>query len=389
MKTPAHDYKTCIDCGICYEECKFEAIEFVNDEAGFQYAKIKEHKCVNCNQCERKCIANNKLDANDLKKIESFAGKYKNAEERKKSTSGGFCDALARTVISDGGFVFGVSYNDTFQETEYLCIDDLNDLEKIRGVKYSQSNRVDIRKVLEKVETGKKVLFVGLPCQVSALKTWLQEKYDNIYFVALVCHGPTSQKIERKFINEHSKNPEMVVLRKYMKGKSYLFIKNKNGTSYKKIWEDTSYFKAFNIINRESCYSCSYKLDSLKADVLVGDYWGLEDDKEFYSHEGNCAIIFLTNRWGGSHILDELKNFEYKKKDIDDIIIRNRAIVSKTARSIYRDSLVKLIETYSLDDSIKKVIPLKKRLKDKLRNILIVLLPKQIIRTVRKGRKRK
>lgn len=68
------------------------------------------------------------------------------------------------------------------------------------GSKYVKSNPVGIYdKVVEKLKNGNSVLFIGLPCQVAAVKNYMLAMSDNIrenlYTVDLICHGSPSPKI--------------------------------------------------------------------------------------------------------------------------------------------------------------------------------------------------
>lgn len=60
--------------------------------------------------------------------------------------------------FKDGEFVFDIT-------------NDLDYAKKFAGSKYVKSNPVNIySKVAKELKTGNKVLFVGLPCQVAAVK---------------------------------------------------------------------------------------------------------------------------------------------------------------------------------------------------------------------------
>ncbi len=112
MISPSNDYKKCINCGVCANVCKSSAIFYQKNNEGFYYAKIDKNKCINCLQCQKKCIANSDLESNQIDSMRAYAGKYKFKNDRIKSTSGGFCDALSKYVIENNGCVFGVAYSE-------------------------------------------------------------------------------------------------------------------------------------------------------------------------------------------------------------------------------------------------------------------------------------
>ena len=47
-----------------------------------------------------------------------------------------------------------------------------------------------------------KVCFIGTPCQVYGLKSYLRKEYDNLVTVDLVCHGTPSPKLWKKYLDE-------------------------------------------------------------------------------------------------------------------------------------------------------------------------------------------
>ena len=63
------------------------------------------------------------------------------------------------------------------------------------GSKYVKvSTGVIFNKIKEKLINGDKVLFFGVPCQVAGLKLFLQNEYDKLFTVDLICHGNQSEK---------------------------------------------------------------------------------------------------------------------------------------------------------------------------------------------------
>ena len=81
-------------------------------------------------------------------------------------------------------------------------IDDLKDLNLLRGSKYVQSNLRDIYSRIKKdVSNGIQVLFSGTPCQVSGLYKFLSKDYFNLYTCDIVCDGDPSQRVWRDYLS--------------------------------------------------------------------------------------------------------------------------------------------------------------------------------------------
>lgn len=69
----------------------------------------------------------------------------------------------------------------------------ISDLPMFCGSKYVQSEIGATYAVVEKeLKSFKKVLFVGTPCQVAGLKSYLLKEYDNLYTMDIICHGVPS-----------------------------------------------------------------------------------------------------------------------------------------------------------------------------------------------------
>lgn len=54
----------------------------------------------------------------------------------------------------------------------------------------------------ERLKAGIKILFVGLPCQVSAVKHYTKN-HQNLYTIILLCHGTLSPMILEKILKDY------------------------------------------------------------------------------------------------------------------------------------------------------------------------------------------
>ena len=130
----------CTSCFACYNVCNTQAIKMNLSEDGFYYPKVDEHICVECNKCQNSCPSieyNNKNRQKQYLKI--YASYTLNENIRKLSSSGGLSSEIAEHVLDHGGVVFGVAWNKDFL-AEHIEIRNKDDLQKIIGSKYIQSN---------------------------------------------------------------------------------------------------------------------------------------------------------------------------------------------------------------------------------------------------------
>ncbi|MGL5099706.1 MAG: Coenzyme F420 hydrogenase/dehydrogenase, beta subunit C-terminal domain, partial [Fusobacteriaceae bacterium] len=77
----------------------------------------------------------------------------------------------------------------------------MEDLKPLQKSKYLQSKMDNsYREVKQYLKDGKKVLFVGAPCQIAALNTMVN--HENLVTVDVICHGLPSYKAFDKYIRE-------------------------------------------------------------------------------------------------------------------------------------------------------------------------------------------
>ena len=204
----------CCGCNACGDICPKQAISFVTDEEGFWYPQIDKSKCVDCGLCEKVCPM---LHVDELRERNTappvcYEGQHKNIEVVFASTSGGMFTALADAAYRKKGYVGGAVHNEDFSVSQFIS-NDRQDLQRLRRSKDLQSNSEGFfQAVREAVQTGEQVLVCGVPCQMAALRSFLQKDYENLVIVDLICLGVNSPKVWRKYLD-------------YIEGKDYRYGK--------------------------------------------------------------------------------------------------------------------------------------------------------------------
>lgn len=294
----------CTGCGACFTKCPRGAIEMSADSEGFIYPRINAGKCNGCLICEKACPVLN-LEKMQLAhhNQECHAAFLQDEEMLCKVSSGGAATALAQTVIRSGGSVFGVSYTKDFKSAEFILCTAESDLAKIRGTKYIQSRKNDIYREIEKCcKQGELTLVIGLPCEIAAVKSFLGKEYEKLYTCELICHGPTSEKVQKHFIQMLERKYRSVVteynVRYKKRGWTPLYVQAKfaNGKKYERRLDRTDFFHALAIFIRPSCYRCGFKGDRRVADISIGDFWGDIEKEKFYHKNGVSAIMIHTEK---------------------------------------------------------------------------------------------
>lgn len=306
--------KNCCGCGACAKACPREAIEMLPNEKGFIFPKIDSSKCINCGLCKRICNFNNIVKSrNDY---ESYAVVSKDDNILLKSASGGAFSSLAKHFIELGGIVYGSSleYEENKIVVKHIGIENIEDLKKIQGSKYVQSNAYDIfKEIKEKLDNNREVLFSGTPCQVNGLKQYLKKEYENLFTVDLICHGVPNLQILNDYIKTIEKKKKIKVVNISFRDKSngwgmngsYEYF-NKHGKKIKNVLykDESSYYYYFlkGLFYRESCYHCPFASDKRAGDITIGDYWGIEKEhpellKRINKYKGISCLI-LNNEKG-------------------------------------------------------------------------------------------
>lgn len=366
--------QSCIGCGICENICPTHAITMKKDQLGFQYPIINKEKCIECNACRSVCPINKLSTLNTFKPI-TYAIKNKNDNVRTQSTSGGIFTLLAEKVLSKKGVVYGAATINN--KVTHIRIDHKKDLYQIRGSKYAQSSLLEIlNNIKEDIKNNKQILFSGTPCQIGAVKS-LVKNNDNIIYVSVICHGVINDYLKEIYFNEQYPNEKI---------KSFDYRTKDNGwdiASIKAETETNTYIKKFsedvlmglfnqNIILRESCYNCKYKGESNPADIIIGDYWGIQDiHPKIFDKLGVSSLIINTLRGkefiGKNHILEYT---EYIKSNIKHIKRCNPAYqispIKPLSRFIIKETIPKgnLSLIYEYEKGKQEIAKLKEKLMD-------------------------
>ena len=296
--------KACCGCGACYNKCPVGAITMQENEEGFLVPVIDKNKCTNCGLCVKVCPSLN-VQYNNTDKPECYAA-MADDEIRMKSSSGGIFTLLAEDILDKGGYVCGAAFDDNW-DVHHIIVDNKNDLEKLRGSKYVQSDTEDCYKKIKKLlDEDKYVLFSGCPCQVAGLYSFLGKNYEKLYTVDILCHGSPSRGVWKKYLNENFNKNEIKKINFRDKNKigwscSHCTISTKNGDDI--VTDDFTKLFHASINLRESCYDCKYSKKPRPADITLGDFWGISEYKKDLNDDKGLSFV-LTNNAKGKFLFD-------------------------------------------------------------------------------------
>lgn len=258
-----------------------------------------------------------------------YCATNKNTEVLFQSQSGGAFNVFSDWILNNNGIVYGCILNDKNEVVHIRAIDKKN-RNKMYGSKYVQSNLNNtFKSIINDLKSGKKVLFVGIPCQVSGLKKLVLFKkmnIDNLFLIDIICHGVPSPMVWQDFIdnlnNKYCKIENINMRNKKYGWESSVTTFSVNGIEHR----DNSYNTLFYLhyITRDSCFDCHFRGLERDSDLTIGDCWGIKkNNPEFYDKNGVSLIMVNTDK--GNILLDENKK-KFIIHEIDINKYRQQAI---------------------------------------------------------------
>ena len=329
------------------------------DKEGFLYPFVDMDKCVDCGLCERVCPILNTTSQKETLQI--LASYNSDEDERLQSSSGGIFVALAKTIIQEGGVVFGAIFDKNW-EVCHSWTDCIEGIYPMMGSKYLQSRIGNCyQEAASFLKDGRMVMFVGSPCQITGLRTFLKNKvYPNLLAVDFLCHGVPSPGVWRAYLSEVTKRNEdckvmaplaavgeNTVLKSSLDSdtpigdikfrdksdgwRKFRFVVRQKSASkadtnsvlLSDMHDDNAFMKGFlsNVYLRPSCYTCKCKNGKSHSDLTIGDYWGSKvADSEMDDDKGLSLV--LVNSAKGQSYWDKLE-FEGKEVSYSNACVYN------------------------------------------------------------------
>ncbi len=366
----------CTGCTACMNICPKNAIVMKEGKDGFKYPFIDNNKCINCKLCQKICPVINTRENASLNTC--YLAYNKKIEEILSSSSGAIFSAIANFILDSGGVVIGAALVNN--KLKHIVIEKKEDLFKLKGSKYLQSDLNDMFKYVKENIKHKKVLFAGTPCQVAGLKAFIKNDNDNLYCIDLICHGVPSPKLFSKYIKE-LESQENSKLKDYNfrnKETGWVTYSNRitfeNNNNISELASQNDYMKLFLSDNalRESCYNCNFKFGNKYSDITLGDFWGVQDYyPKTYNKKGTSAVIINTKK--GNILFNQIKgSLIYQNCNIEEILNGNpslskSAVLTETRKDFFDD-----LEQLSITALSKKYSKIRKRtLRGRIKQLIL------------------
>ena len=324
--------KKCTGCTACMNICPKNAISMEIDNEGFKHPVINKDKCIDCGLCKKTCPVLNTTSNKSLNKCYVAYNKDE-VSCKNKASSGSIFELIAKLILNENGIVIGAAFDEN-NKLNHIAIDNIKDLDKLKGSKYLQSHLNNIFTYIKENIKNKKILFVGTPCQVAGLKSFIKNDFNNLICLDLVCHGVPSPKLFEKYIKEIEDKYNSQIVDYNFRDKKTGWDTYSNTITFKnqkeitQLQKDNKYMKLFlsDIALRESCYNCNFKLGNKYSDITLGDFWGVNNYyPDMYNKTGVSAIIINTEK--GNNMFNNIKdNIIYKECKLEEITNGNPSL---------------------------------------------------------------
>lgn len=348
----------CCGCGACFDACPVNAIS-MQEINGFMYPVINDSKCINCGKCKQICPIINTKYINFEKPL-CYAVCANNIE-REDSSSGGAFPVLAKYILNKGGVVVGAAFNEKWG-CDHILIDSIDEIKKLKGSKYLQSNAyICYKDIKEKLNQGKTVLFSGTPCQNAGLKAFLGKDYKKLYCIDIICHGVPSPAIWQQFLSENFTDISSINFRDKEKGWNNfeLSIYHNKNKKYSLIMTDDVYMMSFltHLNLRKSCTSCPFNKIPRQGDLTIGDFWGVDASNPIFADDKGVSVVLVNNE-KGQKLFSEIKEdfIVVEPKSLEKAIKNNPNLVSASNPHPSSDRFFDLVKKYKLKSVYNYII---------------------------------
>lgn len=353
----------CTGCMACIDVCPKGAIA-IKDGMSAYNAEIDEAKCINCNLCHNICQNNNTIDL--AKPIKWYQGWAEDEEVRAEGSSGGAASALMLAFVENSGYVCSCTFKDG--QFVFDVTNNKDDISKFKGSKYVKSNpQGAYKKVKGLLKQGEKVLFIGLPCQVAAVKLFVGDKLqDNLYTADLICHGTPSPQLLQMFLKQYDYELKDLKDIKFRVNDRFQVCEGDKGIPTTGIIDSYTISFINGLCYTENCYVCNYAQFNRISDITLGDSWG--SDLPVEEQKKGISLMLCQTQKGinliehcGMHLLDvDIKNAVSHNKQLNAPMpkpsAREQFLTAIQSGKKYNKIIFKLYPKQTLKQLVKKIL---------------------------------
>lgn len=305
------------------------------------------------------------------------------------SSSGGIFAIIARKILKNKGMVFGAAFDNQMQ-LGHISIEDNNELYKVKGTKYIQSSiGTTFVKVKENLKKGRMILFSGTPCQIAGLKAFLNEDYDNLLCVDLICHGVPSPGVWKRYLKEQFGSNKVISMQFRNKTRGIndvtLDYTLTNGSVFRERYKESSYIQGFinNYYVRPSCFECKFKAIDRCSDITIGDFWSLKEFHPEMLNQYGVSSVIIHSKKGERWFKDCLDQLVYCVAKTEEIAIWNESLINRIDKDYYRNQFYEMWNNKKIEEIVYELNQSKIKTRNKQNKAIACI--KRIVRRIKNG----
>lgn len=300
MRQEEYWKRCCTGCGLCHS---IDDIEMKRDSRGFLEPEneLSSRTYVMC-PVNSYMEPKNKFNIwGDYKGV--YSGYSTDEEIRKKASSGGILTQIAIFLLEEKE-VDGIIHTSADEKipwrTRTVVSTTREECIKHCGSRYGAS--APLLHLDELLEDKKRYAFIGKPCDVTALKRYMERNNvlkDKIRFtMSFFCAGVPSEEANELLIESMGCSPDQCISLRYRGDgwPGFATCVDKKGERYQ-----MNYQTAWgNYLGRDVRTICRFCMDGIGefADISCADLWYLTSNQtpDFSEHEGRNAIFCRTSK---------------------------------------------------------------------------------------------
>ncbi len=267
---------------------------------------------------------------------------------RGSSSSGGLFYSFASYAIQNGGVAFGAA----FQQDGYLYLQSAATMDKLKnllGSKYVQCRAEEVYKtVKEYCADGKRVVFCSTPCQCNALLRYMRGHHpDNLLIMDFICHGVPGESVWKSYLDYRTQGKAATDIsfrdKRISWGDYGMRIAYGQAEEYFCRHQEDPFMRLFlaNRILRPSCHRCRAKGENRVADITLGDFWGIDGEREA---KAGCSVMMTRTENGEKWCSKVCGDFSLQEISLERAIRNNSNYLQSCGIPFQRTKVLRLAE---------------------------------------------
>ena len=362
------DSTMCVGCSSCVAVCPKNALSLKPDQWGYYRSSVDYRLCINCGKCAKVCPAIKLPENQNTKTPDCYAFVTSDDKVLQRSSSGGIFTTLAREIFRQKGCVVGAAWTKDLT-VEHIIIESEKDLWKLQKSKYLQSYMgTTFREIKKILETGKKVLFTGTPCQTAGLRAFLGKDYENLIIVDIFCSNAPSSGFFSKYMEDtFPRGIKQYEFRHKTSKKSWdcLTIRAETSDGQQIIQKGSAQDNFQRVFHNHTmcshhCEKCKYQSLPRFGDITIGDFWGIEKHVALPDGGTGVSVVLLNSTKGKSFFENKCPNKAIlcKKVPLDWIggngyAIKNSHSYAPQSRDLFFKAITKMSFSEAVNYALK------------------------------------